>query len=331
MPAKSPTRSRSGVRTEIVTRRHRAGRTVEIPVATIDGARPGPIFVVMAGMHAGEYAGVLASQKLIRTVDPDRLTGRLIVVPVISTRAFMLRNMQLSPVDQREVHYYVPGTTDASYTEFLVDVLWSVVKEADFLIDMHAGEFAQALMPWVPVPMIGSKKVQADSMAIAEGFRVEYLERRFAKERIPGLAVYLSERGIANVWAEIGRNGLPLPEHIAMQYDGAIAAMQTFKMLPGKPARPPHKYIGRRRAMISARRSGVWHAAVKEGQIVEAGQLLGRLHDYFGNVLETYTAPFRGIVLYYWSSPAINHRRKPHGYTWHSGLVSLASLAEDEE
>jgi hypothetical protein len=36
-------------------------------------------------------------------------------------------------------------------------------------------------------------------------------------------------------------------------------------------------------------------------------------------------------VLYYWSSPAINHLRRPHGYAWHSGLVSLASLAEDEE
>lgn len=323
-------RNRPGVHSEVVTRRHRSGRLVEIPVATIQGAKPGPTFVVMAGMHAGEYAGILAAQKLITTVEPARLTGRLIVLPVISTRAFMMRNMQLSPVDQREVHFYLPGSPEASYTEFLVDVLWSVIEDANFLIDMHAGEFAQALMSWVPVPMVGPKKVQDDSMAIAAGYRVEYIEPRYARERIPGLAAYLSERGIANVWAEIGRNGLPLPEHVALQYDGAIAAMQTFGMLPGTPPRPPHKHIGRRRAQINADMSGVWVSAVREGQIVEQGQLLGELRDYFGSVLKTYTAPFRGIVLYYWSSPAINHRRKPHGYEWHSGLISLASLAEDD-
>jgi predicted deacylase len=322
--------TRQSVVKEIVSRRHKSGRRVEIPVATLTGARDGPTFVMMAGMHAGEYAGILACQKLIQTVDPVRLSGRLVVIPVISTKAFMMRNMQLSPVDQREVHYYYPGTADGSYTEYLVDVLWSLVKNANYLIDMHAGEFAQALLPWVPVPMVGARKVQADSVAIADGYRVKYVEHRHVRERIPAFAIHLSEHGIANVWAEIGKNGFPIEEHVSLQYDGAVAALQTFGMLPGKSPRPPHTYIGARRTMISAEQSGVWKSAVTEGQVVEEGQPLGQLCDYFGTLLETYTAPFRGIVLYYWSSPAINHRRRPHGYAWHSGLVSLASLAEDD-
>ncbi|MBI4306706.1 MAG: succinylglutamate desuccinylase/aspartoacylase family protein [Chloroflexi bacterium] len=323
-------RVKAGINKKIVRQRHRSGNVVEIPVATITGAKAGPTFALIAGMHAGEYAGVLACQKLIQTIDPAKLSGRLIVIPVFSTKAFMWRNMQLSPVDQREVHYYLPGNPEGSYTEFQVDVLWSVIKSANYVIDMHAGEFAQALMPWVPVPMVGPREVQEASKAIAEGFRVEYLELRRSVDRIPRLAAFLSERGIANVWAEIGKNGLPIPEHVSMQYDGAVAAMQTFGMLPGRPPRLPHKWIGSRRYQATADRSGVWYSAVKEGDIVKEGQLLGHLRDYFGEVLQTYTAPFRGIVLYYWSSPAINHRRRPHGYSWHSGLVSLASLAEDE-
>lgn len=209
-------------------------------------------------------------------------------------------------------------------------MLYSIIRDANYLIDMHAGEFAQALMPWVPVPMVGQKRAQADSLAIAEGFRVPYVGLRTERERIPRLAVYLSERGIANVWSEVGKNGLPTREDVEIQYDGAIAAMQTFGMLPGKPERPPHKWIGRRRYQVTADQSGVWHSAVKEGDIVEQGQNLGELQDYFGNTLQRYVAPFRSIVLYYWSNPAINHLRRPHGYAWHSGLVSLASLAEDE-
>ena len=322
---------KSGVEKEVVRRTHRSGEVVEIPVASITGSKPGPTFAVTAGMHGGEYAGVLAAQKLVQTVKPDSLSGRLIVVPVISTQAFMMRNMQLSPVDEREVHYLIPGNPEGSYSEFLLDVLFSIIKEANYVIDMHAGEFAQALFPWVPVPMVGTQKVQDDSRAIAEGFRVPYLELRTRRDRIPPYAAFLAEKGIANVWSEIGKNGIPTPEDVAIQYDGVIAALQTFGMLPGKPARPLHKWIGGQRVQIIAEQSGVWHPAVKEGEIVEKGQFLGELTDYFGETLERYTAPFRGMVLYYWSSPAINHRRRPYGNDWHSGLVSLASLAEDEE
>ncbi len=87
-----------GDETETFRSTHRSGESVEIPVACITGSTPGPTFAVTSGMHAGEYAGILAAQRLIREVKPEQLSGRLIVVPVISTRAFLMRYMQLSPV-----------------------------------------------------------------------------------------------------------------------------------------------------------------------------------------------------------------------------------------
>jgi predicted deacylase len=47
------------------------------------------MMTVMSGMHAGEYSGILAAQKLISEVNPEELSGTLLVIPVISTRAFM--------------------------------------------------------------------------------------------------------------------------------------------------------------------------------------------------------------------------------------------------
>ena len=79
-----------------------------------------------------------------------------------------------------------------------------------------------------------------------------------------------------------------------------------------------------------AQQSGIWYPAIKEGQGVAKGQPLGELRDYFGVLLERYEAPYDAIVLYYWSSPAINVERRPHGYDWHSGLVRLAGLPTDE-
>jgi hypothetical protein len=307
-------------------RTHHTGYEVVIPIATITGDRDGPTFAVISGMHAGEYAGILAAQRLIQTVKPADLRGRLVVVPVISTKAFMMRNMQISPVDDREVHYYVPGNPQGSYTECLVDTLWQGIKGANYVIDMHAGEFAQALYAWVPVPMVGSAETNERSRAMAQGFRVPYIELRSNRTSVPQLAAMMADLGIANIWAEVGKNGLPNKEHIDIQYDGAIAALQTAGMLPGTPARPPQKLLTGRRYQINSDTSGVWHCAVRESDVVEKGQLLGHLTDYFGDTLREYHAPEKSLVLYYWSSPAINADRRPHGYDWHNALISLITV-----
>src|SRR5919201_5254459 len=135
----------AGVRRELVRERQPGGEEVEIPIAIVEGARPGPTLAVTAGMHGGEYVGVLAAIRLLQSVDPAALGGRLIVVPVVSTRAFLMRSMQLSPVDEKEVHFQVPGNPGGTYSELLVDLLYRIVAGADYLIDLHAGEFAQSL------------------------------------------------------------------------------------------------------------------------------------------------------------------------------------------
>src|SRR5436309_13092190 len=113
----------------IVRATHRDG-DIEMPLATITGAREGPTLAVISGMHGGEYTGPLAAMRLIQECNPAELAGRLIVIPVLSTRAFMMRNMQLSPVDEREVHYVWPGNPDGTYSELLVDLVYRTVKDS---------------------------------------------------------------------------------------------------------------------------------------------------------------------------------------------------------
>src|SRR5262245_2006500 len=188
----------AGVTRELVRERHASGEELTIPVAVVEGARPGPTLAVTAGMHAGEYVGVHAAIRLLRSVDPSELRGRLIVVPVTSTRAFMMRSMQLSPVDEKEVHFQVPGNPGGSYSELLVDRLYRIVREADYLIDLHAGEFAQSLTPWVPVPVAASPRLARAALTLARCFNVPYLDLRTDAATIPAYARFLAEAGIAN-------------------------------------------------------------------------------------------------------------------------------------
>ncbi|MCH2514617.1 MAG: succinylglutamate desuccinylase/aspartoacylase family protein [Dehalococcoidia bacterium] len=317
-----------GVEERIVTRKHHSGELVEIPVARIRGVEPGPQLTVMSGMHAGEYSGILAAQKLISTVKPEDLSGTLLIVPVISTRAFMERNMQLNPVDQKEVHSILPGNPGGTYSDMLIDTLFELVKESDYLIDSHAGEMAQALFSWVPVPMWGPDELREKSLSLALGFDVKYVEPRYDEASIPPFCLALLSAGIPNIWVECGKNGVPTESDTAIHFDGYLAAMRTTGMLEGEPARPNQETLKGRRSQVNAEISGVWHPAIKEGDIVEKGQYLGRMTDYFGNLLKEYHAPARSLVLYYWSNPAINADRRPHDYDWHNGLVSLLELED---
>lgn len=317
-----------GIEQKIVRRIHHSGELIDLPVARITGANPGPQMTVMSGMHAGEYSGILAAQRLIDTVQSDELSGTLLVIPVISTRAFMERNMQLNPVDQKEVHFIRSGNPEGTYSEMLIDTLFNVVKDSQYVIDSHSGEMAQALFSWVPVPMRGSPATMQKSLELARGFDVEYVEPRHDEPSIPPLCLEFCEAGIANIWVECGKQGVPTGKDISTHFDGYLAALQSTGMLPGEPARPPQKLLKGKRSQINSNVSGVWHSAVQEGDVVEPGQFLGKVTDYFGNTLEEHFSEKKSMVLYYWSSPAINAERTPHGYNWHNGLVSLLDLED---
>ena len=55
-----------------------------------------------------------------------------------------------------------------------------------------------------------------------------------------------------------------------------------------------------------AEQTGCWYPQVKLNEKVKAGQKLGEIRDYFGNVLAEYAAPCDGTVLYVIASLAIN-------------------------
>lgn len=296
---------------------------IEFPVAVLSGVRDGPTLAVITGMHGGEYTGPLAAMQLIRDCETADLAGRLIVIPVLSTRAFMLRNMQLSPVDEREVHYVWPGNPDGTYSEALVDLVFGTVKGADYLLDLHAGEMAQALEPYVCVPWIEDGPLWQRSLDLASAFDVPFVDRRALADTPLALPRALLDLGIPNVWTEIGSGGVVDPRRIELQYNGLINVLRKLHMKPGEAVPFHPRVVGPKHWSIYAERSGIWRPAVAPYDHVRKDQVLGELHDYFGEPLEVYRSPADALVEIVASSPAINVDREPHGYAWHRHIVQL--------
>ena len=331
--------SRGGSKTSRVERYvHHSGEELEIPVGTVVGARSGPKFGISSAMHAGEFAGIHAAIRLFRELDPATLRGEVRIIPIMSTRAFFARSTQLSPVDEREMHFQPVGRPEGTYSEFHIDCVFNLLRDLDLHIDMHAGEYVQALDPWVAFADPTDERLRRDTWRLAGSMPVPYLDPRQAdvqdkfSELAQGLPFALLHAGVANVWTEIGQNGVQDPAEIELQYQSLANALKRFGMLDGEPAPvPPQAILGPRRWSMESLESGYWQPEVSVGQRVSKGDRLGVLEDLAGNHIKTYTAPEDAVVQYFWTSPAINAERVPHGYPWHRGLIRLSELRPDAD
>ena len=55
----------------------------DLPVAVINGARPGPTLALVAGSHGTEYTSIVALTRLIGQLDPRAIAGTVIVAPLV--------------------------------------------------------------------------------------------------------------------------------------------------------------------------------------------------------------------------------------------------------
>ncbi|MEO6447021.1 MAG: succinylglutamate desuccinylase/aspartoacylase family protein [Gemmatimonadaceae bacterium] len=282
-----------------------------IPVSVIQGLAPGPVLALVAGTHGAEVAPVVALQRLRARIDPRVLRGTLILVHVANMPSFVHRTIYRNPWDQKNLNRVYPGDAGGTVTERIADLITrEVIDKSDFLVDMHAGDGNESLTPftyWNKLGLDPRVDSVAREMAIAWGNPHIYIDT--SRPTDLRASVYTQNtahlRGKASITTETGYLGVPAAAMVTRNVDGATRLMQKLGMLPGRGAPlPPPIWIDRA-DVLTADVSGTWHARVDRGATVAAGDVIGRITDYFGNPSIDVRAPFAGTVLYVIGSPAI--------------------------
>ncbi len=117
------------------------------PVTTVTGASPGPVILVTAGVHGGEYPAIEAAIRLTTSLDPAALRGTVVIMPVVNLPAFWSRSMFVCPIDGLNPNRMFPGHPDGSYSEQLVYALTTeLIAHADAYIDLHGGDIVEDLV-----------------------------------------------------------------------------------------------------------------------------------------------------------------------------------------
>ena len=139
-----------------------AGVEIKVPVVLINGTEPGPTFCVTAAIHGAEYPCVEAAKRLALTLDPERLRGQVIVVPIVNPVAFRARSIYVTPLDGKNLNRQFPGKEQGTFSEALAYWLFNQVIACSqpmrlaisTSMDCFSGEFpncsSRSSTSWMP-------------------------------------------------------------------------------------------------------------------------------------------------------------------------------------
>ncbi|MBM3450206.1 MAG: hypothetical protein FJX78_04375 [Armatimonadetes bacterium] len=117
----------------------RSGLAADVPVHLIAGAAPGPVLLVQGAVHGNEIIASIAIVRLARAIDPARLRGTVIGVPVLNRVGFDLSE-RLNRMDGKDISTLFPGCPSGGVSDQIAAAYFrEVVARANVMVELHAG------------------------------------------------------------------------------------------------------------------------------------------------------------------------------------------------
>jgi uncharacterized protein len=283
---------------------------LSIPVAVINGAKPGPVLALVAGSHGTEYASIIALEKLIALLNPADISGTVIIVPLINIPSFEQKVPHLNPVDKKSMNRFYPGKIEGTQTERASYLITKhVVEQCDHLIDLHGGDIDESLRPYSYWTKTGNERQDQISREMVLAFGLDHIIISTERPKDPQASRYLENtattRGKPSITAEAGHAGTVEPDDVNALIDGCLNVLRYLKMTPGSATMVQHPVWIERIATVASEQTGIFYPLVKRGTYVEQGMKIGYVTDYVGNVVLEARASAAGIVLYICAVPSM--------------------------
>jgi uncharacterized protein len=286
---------------------------VDVPVVEVTGSAEGPRLTVIAGVHGCEYVPMAAVRAWSASLAERELRGSVRAVPVLNLPAFEARSPFVIPADNKNLNRYFPGDPAGTFTERFAHAAFSgLIADADALVDVHCGDLPEALEPFA-IYDAGPVEARAAELAVAYGLGYVIRQEPGPDRAVGGTSsAAAAEAGIPAIIAEAGGCGLIEPAAIEMHVQGLNRVLATLGMAEVPPSAGPSEASAgspvrlNRFIWLRCAHAGWWEPAVRPGESVARGQVLGTVSSLDGaEVLESIEAPADGVPMFITSSPAV--------------------------
>ncbi|NNE08114.1 MAG: succinylglutamate desuccinylase/aspartoacylase family protein [Gemmatimonadetes bacterium] len=259
-------------RLELPFSRLATGTWASIPVAVLHGKQPGPRIWVNAVIHGDELNGVPIIRELVHDIDPTRLRGTVVAVPIVNVFGLIKESRYLP--DRRDLNRSFPGSARGSMASQLAHLFMThIVAGSSLGFDLHTGSDGRTNLP----------QIRCD---LEDPVTAEYADVFGAP-----LNLHSPLRG-GSLRAAAGKMGIPVlvyeggeafrfnREAFRVGYEGVRRVLERLGMyesgLPPVTNSPARSHASQ---WVRARRSGLCQLSVRIGARVKQGDRIAVIYD----------------------------------------------------
>lgn len=277
---------------------------VKLPIMVMNGVEDGPKFLVSGAVHGGELIGANVVRRVMREeLDPKKLKGLVVAIPIGNPLGFQFGD-RASPQDLvAGPRFNRPGSLEGSITERLGAAVWDqVTSRMDLRVDIHGNYPPCTAFCLLSLhdPRIRDKN---EKMAEATGLTMVYSPPRGTLvgmggplaedfEPVPSVTLELIDaRRVTKVSTDLGTRAV-------------LNVMRAWGMIEGAVEPQPKEYVwggGRveNGGTLRASRGGIIHFTKTPGEFVKEGEVVAKIYNPYGDVVEEIKFPFKGYIRAY--------------------------------
>jgi predicted deacylase len=271
---------------------------IEIPVYVFRSVNPGPVLLILAGMHGDEINGIEIVRRLItKKKVRNPLCGSIIAIPVINIISFLSGTRNLP--DGRDLNRCFPGSKSGSLgSRIAYDLMNEIIPQIDFGIDFHTG--GSKINNYPQLRCVFDNKINLElgkkfspALILNAPFRDKTLRKEAAKK---GKSILVFEGGESSRFDYLSINE---------GTNGCLRLMKHLKMIDLTLPKNPTVLLNKS-TWVRARTSGMFHTPQINGTHILKGETIGMICDPYGEHEEKLISPTDGFIMGINNQPVIN-------------------------
>ena len=269
-----------------------AAGEVELPglhvaVRVVRGARPGPRMAIVAGLRGDEVSAIAAVRELITRLDPARLCGDVLAVPVANVTGLL----DPRSAARRRLDRSFPGDARGAASARQAQAIFhEVVRKADFVVVLSASPAGRVALPHVRANLDAP-----GTLPLATAFGASVVVHDPGRKG--SLVRAAREAGRPAIEIDVGAGSVLAREAAAGAVSSILTLLRSYDMLSGPQPRRPRPTLVRTAVKLRAPTSGLAELAVTPGRFVKEGDAVADVVPPHGGEPQVLLAPAGGLVL----------------------------------
>ncbi len=247
--------------------------SAKIPVILVNGSKPGSTLLVGSTTHGNELTGLEVMIRILEQVEPEKMSGTLIILPVQNPLAFRTgtRNTFLDNIDANRTF---PGRADGGTSERISHTLMKIVSKADAVLDLHCG-FPNI---FTIAQEAGFGETSEKSLTLAKVFGVKLILVPETTPAAGNMSSALLAKNIPDITVELGGVWSIEEKFVIPGVRGILNVMKHLSMIDGEVEK--HDVVlGNKWVQVFSPCAGIPRYAVDLEDELSEGDLIASIYN----------------------------------------------------